>query len=86
MPYRSRAGIAWRDPPERSGDRKEVHPRFRRRAEAGVRERVFKHPAGEADDEYAMIDSTAVRARRHSAGAPKRAAGPARRSDAAEAG
>jgi hypothetical protein len=32
---------------------------------------VFQHLAVEADNEYAMIDSTVVRAHQHSAGAQK---------------
>ena len=83
--YRYRAGIPWRDLPERFGAWKKVHTRFGRRAKAGVWERVFRHLAGEADTEYAMIDSTIVRAHQHSAGAPKKAAGPGRRSGAAGA-
>ena len=34
--------------------------------------RVFQHLAADADNEYAMIDSTIVRAHQHSAGAPKK--------------
>jgi transposase len=70
---RYRAGIPWRDLPERLGDCKKVHTRFGRWAKSGMRERVFRHLAGEADNEYAMIDSTIVRAHRHSAGAAKKA-------------
>ena len=33
---------------------------------------VFEHLAADADNEYAMIDSTIVRAHQHSAGAPKK--------------
>ena len=67
--YRYRAGIPWRDLPERFGDWKKVHTRFGRWAKTGVWERILRHLAGEADDEYAMIDSTVVRAHQHSAGA-----------------
>ena len=73
--YRYRAGIPWRDPPERFGDWKNVHRRFSRWAETGVWERVFQHLAADADNEYAMIDSTIVRAHQHSAGAKKRRCG-----------
>ena len=83
--HRYRAGIPWRDLPERFGAWKKVHTRFGRRARTGVWERVFRHLAGDADNGYAMIDSTVVRAHQHSAGAPKRAAGAARRSGAAGA-
>jgi transposase len=68
--YRYRAGIPWRDLPERFGPWKNVHTRFGRWAKAGVWARVSQHLAGDADNEYAMIDSTIVRAHQHSAGAP----------------
>ena len=83
--YRYRAGIPWRDLPERFVDYKKVHTRFSRWAKGGVWKRVFEHLAGDADNEYAMIDSTIVRAHQHSAGAAKKAAAPARRSGAAAA-
>ena len=67
--YRYRAGIPWRDLPERFGQFRKVHTRFRRWAKTGVWLRVFEQLAGEADNEYAMIDSTIVRAHQHSAGA-----------------
>ena len=70
--YRCRAGIPWRDLPERFGDWKNTHRRFSRWAKARVWERVFQHLAGDADNEYAMIDSTIVRAHQHSAGALKK--------------
>lgn len=67
--YRYRAGIPWRDLPERFGDFRVVHTRFSRWSRSGVWERVFQTLAQEADNEYAMIDSTIVRAHQHSAGA-----------------
>jgi transposase len=70
--YRYRAGIPWRDLPARFGAWKAVHTRFSRWAERGVWESVFKHLATDADNEYAMIDSTIVRAHQHSAGAKKK--------------
>jgi transposase len=70
--YRYRAGVPWRDLPERFGDWKNAHRRWSRWAESGVWKRIFQHLAGEADNEYAMIDSTMVRAHQHSAGAPKK--------------
>lgn len=82
--YRYRAGIPWRDLPARFGDWKQVHTRFSRWAKAGVWARVFHHLAGEADNEYAMIDSTIVRAHQHSAGAKGGIARP-RRSGGARA-
>jgi transposase len=62
--YRYRAGIPWRDLPERFGDWKAVHTRHSRWARSGVWERLFQALAAEADNEYAMIDSTIVRAHR----------------------
>jgi transposase len=72
--YRYRTGMPWRDLPERFGDGVQVHRRFSRWAESGVWERVFQHLAADADNEYAMIDSTIVRAHQHSAGAQKKPA------------
>ena len=79
--YRYRAGIPWRDLPERFGDFRVVHTRFSRWSKSGVWERIFTCLAGDADNEYAMIDSTIVRAHQHSAGAPKKT-GTTKRSDA----
>ncbi len=70
--YRYRAGVPWRDLPERFGPWKAVHTRFTRWCEGGVWEDVFKHLATDADNEYAMIDSTIVRAHQHAAGARKK--------------
>ena len=86
--YRYRAGIPWRDLPQRFGDFRVVHLRHSRWSKTGVWERLFKALAQEADNEYAMIDSTIVRAHQHSAGAKK--GGPKKAktkpSDAAEEG
>ena len=70
--YRYRAGVPWRDLPERFGDWKNVHRRWSRWAASGVWENLFKQLAADADNEYAMIDSTIVRAHQHSAGAQKK--------------
>ena len=72
--YRYRAGIPWRDLPERFGDFRVVHTRFSRWAKRGVWEKLFKRLAVDADNEYALIDSTIVRAHQHSAGARKKGA------------
>ena len=69
--YRYRAGIPWRDLPERFGDFRVIHTRHMRWSRSGVWQRVFEHLASETDNEYAMIDSTIVRAHQHSAGAKK---------------
>src|SRR5271167_1051973 len=70
--YRYRAGIPWRDLPERLGDWKNTHRRFSRWTKKAIWQRVFEHLAADADNEYAMIDSTIVRAHQHSAGAQKK--------------
>ena len=72
--YRYRAGIPWRDLPERFGDFRVVHTRHSRWAASGVWERVFGVLSQDADNEYAMIGSTIVRAHQHSAGAQKKQA------------
>lgn len=72
MLYRYRAGIAWRDLPERFGDFRLIHTRHTRWCKTGVWEQVFKLLSEDADNEYAMIDSTIVRAHQQSAGAQKK--------------
>lgn len=66
--YRYRAGIPWRDLPKRFGDFRVVHLRHMRWSRSGVWLRVWQALAQEADNEYAMIDATIVRAHQHSAG------------------
>ena len=83
--YRYRAGIPWRDLPARFGPWKAIHTRFSRWAESGVWEHLFKTLAVDANNEYAMIDSTIVRAHQHSAGAQKKKVR-TKRSGAAKAG
>lgn len=70
--YRYRAGIPWRDLPECFGDFRVVHTRLCRWAKKGVWESIFRRLSTDADNEYAMIDSTIVRAHQHSAGAVKK--------------
>jgi transposase len=67
--YRFRAGIPSRDLPERFGDFRVIHTPFSRWSKTGVWERVFQALCCEADNEYAAIDATMVRAHQHSAGA-----------------
>jgi transposase len=55
--------------PNEQGDFRMVHTRFSRWAKRGVWQWVFEQLATDADNEYAMIDSTIVRAHQHSAGA-----------------
>jgi Putative transposase of IS4/5 family (DUF4096) len=47
--YRYRAGIPWRDLPERFGDPIKLHTRFSRWAESGVWKKVFEILAADAD-------------------------------------
>ncbi len=70
--YRYRAGIPWRDLPERFGDFRVVHLRHSRWSKKGVWKRVFEILSQDCDNEYVMIDSTIVRAHQHSSGAVKK--------------
>jgi len=70
--------------PDRFGDFCVVHLRHMRWSRSGVWQRVFEALAQQADNEYAMIDATIVRAHQHSAGA--KGGRRLRRSGAAEAG
>jgi transposase len=72
--YRYRAGIGWRDLPERFGKWKTIWQRFDRWADSGVFDRIFRMLASDHDNEYMMLDSTVVRAHQHSAGARKKTA------------
>ena len=54
------------------GRLEEPHKGFSRWANNGVWQRLFEHLAAEPDNEYAMLDSTIVRAHQHRAGAPKK--------------
>jgi transposase len=46
--YRDRAGVPWRDLPERFGDWKNVHRRFSRWAKSAVWQGVFQHLSTDA--------------------------------------
>jgi transposase len=72
--YRYRAGIAWRDLPERFGKWKSVDQRVDRWAKGGVWERLFAALSADADNAYAMLGATIVRAHQHAAGSRKRGA------------
>ena len=65
--YRYRTGIPWRDLPDYFGYWKAVHTRFSRWAKKDIIKSIFKHLSADSDDEYAMIDSSIVRAHQHSA-------------------
>ncbi len=69
--HRYRTGIPWRDLPAGFGDWNNTHRRHSRWAERVVWAAMFALLATDADNEYAMIGSTIVRAHQHSAGAKK---------------
>ena len=64
-----RTGAPWRDLPPQFGKWNSVCRRFRRWAEKGVFERIFKALSGDPDFEYALIDGTIVRVHQHGTGA-----------------
>jgi transposase len=67
----SASRIGWRDLPERFGNFRVRHTWHTRWSRSGVWQRIFEVRAADADNEYAMIDSTSVGAHQHSAGAKK---------------
>ena len=67
--WRVRTGLPWRDLPSDFGNWNSVFRRFRRWAEGGVFERIFKEISGTPDLEYAMIDGTIVQAHQKASGA-----------------
>ena len=70
--YRYRTGIPWADLPARFGDYKNIHKRHKRWAKKKVWEEVFSYLSKDADKEFAMIDSTIIRAHQNSTGAQKK--------------
>ncbi len=70
--YRYRAGIPWRDLPERFGDFRVIHLRHSRWSKTGIWKKIFEVLSEDKDSEYAMIDSSIVRAHQHSAGSKKK--------------
>jgi len=78
--YRYRTGIPWRDLPECLGDWNNTHRRHSRWAKRGVWTSILAMLAVDADNEYAMLDSTILgsnprtRAHQHSAGAKEKSA------------
>ncbi|MFE9399273.1 transposase [Streptomyces flavidovirens] len=74
-----RAGVAWRDVPERYGPWASLHTRFRRWAADGTFDRMLRTAQARADaagdiDWLVSVDSSVVRAHQHAAGAPEKGA------------
>lgn len=68
----TRTGIPWRDIPRAYGHWNSIYKRFARWAEEGVWQKIFGIlTEGKLDMSEASIDSTAVRAHQHAAGARK---------------
>jgi len=65
----ARTGSPWRDLPRVFGEWNSVFQRFSRWSRGGVWHRIFEALADDPDFEYAIIDSTIVRAHQHAAGA-----------------
>jgi transposase len=78
--YRFRTGIPWPGAPwaipDRFGNWHRVYVRFHRWSQHGVWQRIFEQLAKDANNEYAMIDATVVRAHRSAAGARKKGGAP----------
>lgn len=70
----ARTGAPWVDLPARFGAHDTAFQRFNRWAKKGTWARIMEALGGDADLEALLIDSTAVRAHRHAAGARKKAA------------
>ena len=67
-----RTGSPWRDLPAELGNWHTTYTRFKRWGETGVWQRLVESVSGDRDLEALMIDSTAVRAHQHAAGAQKK--------------
>jgi putative transposase len=65
----ARTGSPWRDLPPVFGAWNSVFTRFNRWSRGGVWRRLFAALSDDPDFEYAIIDSTIVRAHQHAAGA-----------------
>jgi len=69
-----RVGAPWRDLPPELGNWHTTYTRFSRWNRTGVWARLLETVSREADLEEVFLDSTAVRAHRHAAGAQKNTA------------
>ena len=67
----ARSGAPWRDLPERYGSWSTVYDRFKKWSDDGVIQTIFEALTADADMQDISIDSTAVDAHQHSAGAKK---------------
>lgn len=67
-----RTGAPWRDLPPEFGRWHTAYMRFTRWQNTGVWERLFQAVRADADLEEIFLDSTAIRAHLHAAGAPKK--------------
>lgn len=67
-----RTGAPWRDLPAEFGRWHTAYMRFSRWQRSGVWERLFRRVSADADLEEVFLDSTAIRAHLHAAGAPKK--------------
>jgi len=66
----ARSGAAWRDLPERYGNWNWVYQRFRRWAKSSHWQKIFE-ALQDPDLDWAMLDSTLVRAHQQAAGQKK---------------
>ncbi|MFF9870425.1 IS5 family transposase [Streptomyces sp. NPDC013953] len=87
--WKFRAGVAWRDVPERYWSWATLHTRYRRWAMDGTFDRMLRAAQAKADaagdiEWLVSVDSTIVRAHQHAAGARKGGSG-SRRSAGPEA-
>ena len=67
----ARSGAPWRDMPERYGSWSTVYDRYKKWSDEGIIEAIFEALTIDADMQDISIDSTAVDAHQHSAGAEK---------------
>ena len=67
--WRVRTGSPWRDLPSDFGNWNTQFRRFRRWAQSGVFESLFKAMSNDPDLEYALIDGTIVQAHQKASGA-----------------
>ena len=72
----AKTGAPWRDLPDRFGNNNSVWRRFDRWARKGRWEKIFQI-LQDPDLEWLILDSTAIRAHPHAAGAKKTPTGPA---------